>query len=188
MLNVTRSAWSRYLLVAVAVGVALLITLALAPLNEPVRVAFFYVAIAVSAFYGGLRVGIFAIILSALVAGYILFPPAYTFNLGFNGFLQLGIFMSVALLITLLMEKGRRAEGHLQVSERRFRQLADNIDQVFWVYDLKEARVIYANPAYETTWGDARENLYKNHHTFFEILHPDDRERVTAALKQQQGV
>src|SRR5918998_3608 len=153
MLNVTRSDWSRYLLAVLSVGVALLVTLALAPLNQPVRVAFFYVAVVVSAYYGGLRVGIFAIILSALVAGYFLFPPFYTFNLGLNGFLQLGIFVAVALTITLLAERGKRAESHLKVSERRFRQLADNIDQVFWVYDLKEAKVIYANPAYENIWG-----------------------------------
>jgi PAS domain S-box-containing protein len=187
MLNVTRSAWSRYLLAVVAVGAALLVTLALAPLNQPVRVAFFYVAVVVSAYYGGLRVGIFAIILSALVAGFFLFPPAYSFNLGSNGFLQLGIFVAVALTITLLAEKGKRAESDLKVSERRFRQLADNIDQVFWVYDLKEAKVIYTNPAYETIWGDTRENLYKDHQTFFKIIHSADRERVTASLAQQRG-
>jgi PAS domain S-box-containing protein len=187
MLNVTRAVWSRYLLAVLAVGAAFLITLAFAPLNQPVRVAFFYVAVVVSALYGGLRVGIFAIVLSALVAGFFLFPPAYSLNLGFNGFLQLGIFMSVALTITLLAEKGKRAESHLKVSERRFRQLADNIDQVFWVYDLKESKVIYTNPAYETIWGDARENLYKGHHTFIEILHPEDRERVIASLERQHG-
>ena len=187
MLNVTRSAWSRYMVAVLAVAVALLITLALAPLNQPVRVAFFYVAVVLSAFYGGLRVGVFAIILSALVAGYFIFPPAYSLNVGLNGFLQLSIFMGVALTITLLTEKGKRAEGRLMVSERRFRQLADNIDQVFWVYDLKEAKVIYTNPAYESIWGDARENLYKDHHTFFEIVHPEDRERVTASLARQRG-
>jgi PAS domain S-box-containing protein len=187
MLNVTRSVWSHYLLAVVVVGMALLATLALAPLNQPVRVAFFYVAVVVSAFYGGLRVGIFAIILSALVAGYFIFPPAYSLNIGLNGFLQLGIFMAVALTITLLAEKGKRAESHLQVSERRFRQLADNIDQVFWVYDLKESKVIYTNPAYEVIWGDTRENLYKGQHTFIEILHPEDRERVMASLARQSA-
>jgi PAS domain S-box-containing protein len=187
MLNVTRSVWSRYLLAVVAVGVAFLVTLAFAPLNQPVRVAFFYVAVVVSALYGGLRVGIFAIILSALVAGFFLFPPAYSYNLGFNGFLQLGIFMAVALTITLLAEKSKRAESHLKVSERRFRQLADNIDQVFWVYDLKESKVIYTNPAYESIWGDARDNLYQDRHTFFDILHPEDRVRVEASLARQQA-
>jgi PAS domain S-box-containing protein len=186
MLNVTRADWSRYMVAVLAVVLALLITLALAPFNQPVRVAFFYVAVMVSATYGGLRVGILAVILSALVAGFILFPPAYSFNIGVNGFLQLSIFVAVALTITFLTEKGKRAESHLQVSERRFRQLADNIDQVFWVYDLKESKVIYTNPAYESVWGDTRENLYKNHHTFFEILHPDDRVRVTASLARQQ--
>src|ERR687893_2773017 len=108
MLNVTRSDWSRYLLAVLSVGVALLVTLALAPLNQPVRVAFFYVAVVVSAYYGGLRVGIFAIIMSALVAAFFIFPPAYSFKIGINGFLQLSIFIAVALTITLLTEKGKR--------------------------------------------------------------------------------
>src|SRR4028119_1299927 len=118
MLNVTRSAWSRYLVAVLTVIVALLITLALAPLNQPVRVAFFYLAVMVSAFYGSLRVGIFAILLSALVAAFFIFPPAYSFNIGINGLLQITIFAAVALTITLLTEKGKRAEGRLQTSGR----------------------------------------------------------------------
>ncbi len=187
MLNVTRSAWPRYAVAVLAVAFALFVTLALASVNQPIQVAFFYMAVVVSAYYGGLRVGVFAIVLSALVAGYFLFPPFYSLNLGLNEFLQLGIFMAVALTITLLTERSKRAEGRLQVSEGRFRQLTDNIDQVFWVYDLKQAKVVYTNPAYEIIWGDTRENLYTDHHTFFEIIHPDDRERVTASLMRQRA-
>ncbi|MCA1555963.1 MAG: PAS domain S-box protein, partial [Acidobacteria bacterium] len=183
----TRSAWSRYVLAVVAVAAALLITLALTPINQPIRIAFFYLAVVVSSHYGGLRAGIFAILLSALVTAYFVFYPMFSLNLGFHGFLQLGIFIGVALTITLLTERSKRAEAHLHLSERRFRQLADNIDQVFWVYDLKEERVIYANPAYEIIWGDTRANLYEDHHSFFKILHPDDRERVSASLKQQRA-
>ena len=187
MLNVTRSASSRYALAVVAVAVALGITLAFEPYNQHIFFAAFYGAVVVSALYGGLRSGLLAVVLSALASSFFLLPPAYSLRIGFDGLLQVGVFMTVALLITFLMERGQRAEGHLRGSERRFRQLADNIDQVFWVYDLKQAKVIYASPAYESIWGDARENLYKGDRTFIEILHPEDRERVAASLKQQQA-
>ncbi|HYO99089.1 MAG TPA: PAS domain S-box protein, partial [Pyrinomonadaceae bacterium] len=187
MLNVTRSAWSRYAVAVLAVAVALFITFALLPFSLSIPFAFFFVSVVVATFYGGLRAGIIAIALSALACAFFILPPTYSLKIGFGGLLQLTVFVAVSLVIAFLTERGSQAEGHLRVSERRFRQLADNIDQVFWVYDLKEARVIYTNPAYEIIWGEARENLYKGQHTFFETIHPEDRERVKTSLRQQQA-
>ncbi|MDQ1612305.1 MAG: hypothetical protein QOG00_2236, partial [Pyrinomonadaceae bacterium] len=187
MLNLTRSSWGRYLIAVLTVAASLLSTFALWPFNQPVRLAFFYAAVVISTIYGGLRSGLLAIALAVVASAYFFFAPANSFNLGTTAFLQLGVFMVVTLLIAFVIERGNRAESQLTVSERRFRQLADNIDQVFWVYDLKEARVVYANPAYEVIWGDTRENLYKDHDTFFKILHPDDRERVSVSLRRQHA-
>ncbi|MDQ1590433.1 MAG: hypothetical protein QOG71_1060 [Pyrinomonadaceae bacterium] len=187
MLNLTRSSWGRYLIAVLTVAASLLSTFALWPFNQPVRLAFFYAAVVVSTIYGGLRSGLLAIALAVVASAYFFFAPANSFNLGTTAFLQLGVFIVVTLLIAFVIERGNRAESQLTVSERRFRQLADNIDQVFWVYDLKEARVVYANPAYEVIWGDTRENLYKDHDTFFKILHPDDRERVSVSLRRQHA-
>ncbi len=152
-------------------------------MNQPVRVAFFYVAVVVSSYYGGLRVGLFAILLSAVVAAYFLFPPVYTFNIGFNGYLQLSIFMGVALTITLLMEKNKRAEGNLQEAELRFRQLAENIDQVFWVFDVQQAKLVYISPAFGTIWGTPPNGLYERPQKFLEFVHPEDRALVDGALQ-----
>ncbi|MDQ1559781.1 MAG: hypothetical protein QOD32_2841, partial [Pyrinomonadaceae bacterium] len=187
MLNLTRSSWGRYLIAVLTVAASLLSTFALWPFNQPVRLAFFYAAVVVSTIYGGLRAGLLAIALAVVASAYFFFAPTNSFNLGTTAFLQLGVFIVVTLLIAFVIERGNRAESNLTVSERRFRQLADNIDQVFWVYDLKEARVVYANPAYEIIWGDTRENLYKDHDTFLNILHPDDRERVSVSLRRQHA-
>ena len=35
----------------------------------------------------------------------------------------------------------------------RFRQLAENIHEVFWVTDLTKDRMLYISPAYEAIWG-----------------------------------
>ncbi|MGI9108188.1 MAG: PAS domain-containing protein [Pyrinomonadaceae bacterium] len=187
MLNVTRFPWPRYLIAVLAVVAALLITLALKPFIDRIPFAFFYGAVVVGTLYGGLRPGLLAIALSALTSAWLILPSVFSPNAGFNTLLQLTVFVSGTLVIALMVERSKRAEGSSQESERRFRQLAEHIDQVFWIYDVKEAQVVYANPAYETIWGDTRENLYKDESTFFDIIHPDDRERVRASLQEQRA-
>ncbi|MDE1181720.1 MAG: response regulator [Paraburkholderia sp.] len=49
----------------------------------------------------------------------------------------------------------RRAEGALRESEERFRQMAENIDDVFWMLDPATGELLYVSPAYCRLWGDA---------------------------------
>ena len=42
-----------------------------------------------------------------------------------------------------------QAEQAQRESEERFRQLADNINDVFWIHDLRGSRTAYVSPAYE---------------------------------------
>jgi PAS domain S-box-containing protein len=187
LLNVIRSTWGRYALAVLAVAVALVVTFALLPFSQSIPFAFFFAAVVAATLYGGFRSGLLAITLSAFACGAFILHPVYSLNVGSAGMLQLLVFVGVSLMIAFLTERGSQAEGHLRVSELRFRQLAENIDQVFWVYDLKEARVVYTNPAYETIWGDTREHLYRDERAFFANLHPDDRERMTDALRRQRA-
>jgi len=187
MLNLSRSIWGRYLIAVLTVAASLLSTFALWPFNQPVRLAFFYAAVVVSTIYGGLRAGLLAIALAVVASGYFFFSPTNSFSVGATALLQLAVFVAVTLVIAFVIDRGKRAESKLTVSERRFRQLADNIDQVFWVYDLNEERVVYTNPAYETTWGETRENLYQDESAFFAILHAEDRERMTHVLRRQRA-
>jgi len=49
--------------------------------------------------------------------------------------------------------KRKEAEKILRDSEERFRQLADNIREVFWMTDVSKSEMIYVSPAYEEIWG-----------------------------------
>jgi two-component system sensor kinase FixL len=72
----------------------------------------------------------------------------------------------------------RRTQRALEESEQRFRQFAENIDQVFWMYSEDAQTVYYVSPAYETIWGRSRASLYENPHSWVDAIHPDDRARA----------
>jgi PAS domain S-box-containing protein len=76
------------------------------------------------------------------------------------------------------------AEAALRDSEERFRELAENINEVFFVWDATEgaSRLLYVSPAYATIWGRSCESLYSSHQSWKDALHPDDREWVLAEL------
>jgi PAS domain S-box-containing protein len=69
-----------------------------------------------------------------------------------------------------------RAEAELRESEERFRQLAENIREVFWIREHE--RLTYISPGYEEIFGLSREGLLKNPGSFLDIVHDEDKERV----------
>ena len=69
----------------------------------------------------------------------------------------------------------RRAQEALTDSEKRFRQMAENIRDVFFLLDADGNRMLYISPAYEEIWGRSCESLYANPESWTEAIHPDDR-------------
>jgi formate hydrogenlyase transcriptional activator len=59
-------------------------------------------------------------------------------------------------------------------------QLAEAIDQVFWITEIDPERVLYVSPAYEELWGRKPEELYGDSRLWIEAIHPSDRARVMA--------
>ena len=83
----------------------------------------------------------------------------------------------------------KRAELSLRESEERFRQVVENIDEVFWMSDLEKNRILFISSGYEKIWDETRESLYSSPRKWIEAIHPEDRERVfrAAILKQRTG-
>ncbi|MGA8810888.1 MAG: PAS domain-containing protein [Thermoanaerobaculia bacterium] len=71
-------------------------------------------------------------------------------------------------------------------SEERFRQIAENIHEVFWLFDFDADKVIYASPAYEVVWQASRETLYREPHAFLAAIHPDDRSSAIEAMEKHR--
>ncbi len=79
----------------------------------------------------------------------------------------------------------KRAEAALVESEERFRQMAESVDEVFWLFDPLQEKLLYISPAYERTWGRSCQSLLDQSMSFMDTVHPEDRSRILAALEHQ---
>jgi PAS domain S-box-containing protein len=78
-----------------------------------------------------------------------------------------------------------RAELALQSSEEKFRQLAENIREVFWMMSPSADEILYISPAYEPIWGVSCESLYRNPMSWADAIHPEDAARAHATFGRQ---
>ncbi|MGO9271706.1 MAG: sigma 54-interacting transcriptional regulator [Terriglobia bacterium] len=76
----------------------------------------------------------------------------------------------------------KQAEDALRESRERFRQIAENINEILYIRDLREGKFLYINHAYEKVLGRSRESLYENPTSWLEAMHPEDRERLSEKL------
>ena len=72
----------------------------------------------------------------------------------------------------------KRMEVSLRQSEEKFRQLANNVSDVFWITSPDLRQIHYVNPAYERIWGRTMASLYADPDQRRTGIVPDDRERV----------
>ncbi|WP_144158204.1 response regulator [Paraburkholderia sp. BCC1885] len=77
----------------------------------------------------------------------------------------------------------RRAEGALLESEERFRQMAENIDDVFWMLDPATNQLLYVSPAYRRLWGDVAPSPVPAAGHWAGCIHADDEAAVETAYR-----
>lgn len=84
-----------------------------------------------------------------------------------------------------IQQENRRVEAILRTAEEKFRQIAENVREVFWMMSAAADEMVYVNPAYERIWGLSCESLYRNPMSWFDSILPDDRERAYSAFQKQ---
>ena len=82
----------------------------------------------------------------------------------------------------------KQVEKALKESEEKFRQMAENIHEIFWMIDADFTRFIYINPAYERISGYSCESVYKNPQSFMATIHEEDRDMVIARSRQNSQI
>lgn len=81
----------------------------------------------------------------------------------------------------------KRAVLALIESEQKFRQLAENIQEVFWITDVAQRETLYVSSAFEKISGRSGEALFGSRSLGVRMLHPADRRRVCQARKALPG-
>jgi two-component system, sensor histidine kinase and response regulator len=78
----------------------------------------------------------------------------------------------------------KQAEAALRESELRFRQLAENSTEVFWVASPTGEEFFYISPAYEQICGRSCQSIYRDPKQWFKNILEEDRSRVANALSE----
>jgi PAS domain S-box-containing protein len=91
-------------------------------------------------------------------------------------------------LITKVAQLIERSEieQRLNEAEKRFCQLADNINEVFWLVDADACRMLFVSRAYQVIWGRSCESLYQQPESYLEAVHPEDRGQTRDAVARQK--
>src|SRR6478672_9116605 len=75
----------------------------------------------------------------------------------------------------------------LQESEEQLRQLANNIPQVFWIFDQQQNKTIYISPACERIFGVTADELKNHPRSLIRAIYKEDRRRVHTARTQARA-
>ena len=85
----------------------------------------------------------------------------------------------------------KQTQEELRSSEQKFRQLTENIREVFFLTTPELKQMLYISPTYEEVWGRTTQSLYQKPLSWFDSIHPEDRDRVistsTRHLQEKQN-
>jgi PAS domain S-box-containing protein len=98
---------------------------------------------------------------------------------------SIAAFVLIFSRISRQLRRRQRETSHaLETTAEELRQMADNIQEIFWAIDPKTREAIFVNPAYETITGRSRQSLKENPFSYEEVIHPEDRAQVLAKLEE----
>ncbi|MBB3169605.1 EAL domain-containing protein [Simiduia aestuariiviva] len=72
--------------------------------------------------------------------------------------------------------------SRLAESEKRFRQLAENIQEAFFLVSPIRGQVLYVSPAYERIWGRSLDQIHQEPSSILQSVLPPDRPKVAALI------
>jgi len=79
------------------------------------------------------------------------------------------------------------SQARSQQAQLHLRELAENTNQILYIFDHDWSELQFINPAYEDIWGRSVETLRDDPTDFLNGIHPDDRDRVQDAMERMSG-
>ncbi|MFB2967650.1 PAS domain-containing protein [Aerosakkonema sp. BLCC-F183] len=173
-----------YLVAITSTAIALLLTLCLEPFLLHTIGAFFYLAIILTAWYGGWRSGLVAVVFAALEINYFFIPARYQFTFEQpKDIFEFAIFLLVSLTINLVTSNFRGSKQLAQENAELLRLAPSAVQMGMWNWDIATGKVQWSED-HELLFGLAPGTFDGKYETFLACLHPDDRQPVNQALQQ----
>jgi K+-sensing histidine kinase KdpD len=176
--------WARRLLpficAALSSGAALGLTLLLPAISEKPFFVVFLAATAICSWLYGITSGLTSIGLNTFALTYFVVEPTRSLRISSrDDLIRLIVFAAISLALAWILAKLRTTQQALKLAQERF-ELAHEIARMWaWELDLPTGKVIWASGP------RARTGVHELPlQVWFERIHPNDRERVTAALKR----
>lgn len=178
-----------FLAYGIAIGsttIALLLTLWFEPWMSRTIGAFFYIAVIISTWNGGIYPGIVSVVLSLLILNYYIIPPTRAFwGTSVDDLVRLAIFATVSLVICLLTSNLRYSKRKVEQLSRQLQaESADRLKTALaaaqmgmWDWDLRSGKIRWS-PEQEKLFGLSPGQFDGRYETFVTYLHPDDRQRL----------
>ncbi len=192
-------------------GVSLVAFVDIATGSEISLSIFYLLPIAVVALSVGRGAGLILSVISASLWLYSDLKTGSTYSNAFipywNATVRLGFFVLTTLLLDHIrfltrnletvvaertadlvgeVEQRKVAEDRAKEREDRLLELAENIQEVFWVSSPDKEEMLYVSPAYQNIWGRSVQSLYRAPRSWLEAVHPDDYGRVLHASLHNQ--
>lgn len=104
--------------------------------------------------------------------------------IGLMAVVQLILLGSSTVTLLLGAEAAEKTRTHetLRKSEERFREMASNIREIFWMRSPGGEELIYISPAYEQLWGRTCASAYAEPQSWSDAIVAEDRSRLATAL------
>lgn len=116
------------------------------------------------------------------------FENEFHFPNGSSGWFELnvqprpeGIF-----ILSIDISERKKAEEQLRRSEERFRLMAENIEEGFWITDPNSQNEVYLSPEVARIFGHSVNELMQSPVAFLEAVLPEDLSLVQANLEKQK--
>ncbi len=81
----------------------------------------------------------------------------------------------------------QEAEVALRKSEQWFREIADNVDELFWIHSAEPFRLLYVNQALGRVWNTSFKQLRRNQFSFMDTILKEDLQAFWNFIEQYKA-